>query len=149
MVKNCGTLKPRCSNKTCSFNLHLSTGYLWWVWCYMWQVQYDQKSPAVWPVSHPIAQVAKLQRYMVSRYKKINGTCILPKIKILSMQQPRYLPYLEPCMAQFFIFPHLLPPLVFECKSNVFVMFITWHRWIVHEPYLRQATWLVSATTCD
>ena len=34
------------------------------------------------------------------------------------MQRPRYLPYLAPCTALFFIFSHLPPPLNFECKSN-------------------------------
>ena len=74
---------------------------------------------------------------MGSRYKKINGTRILPKIKLLSTQWPRYLPYLGPCTAQFFIFSHLQLPLIFECKSNIFVTFIMWCRWLMHEPYLR------------
>ena len=66
-----------------------------------------------------LAQVAKLQRYTGSRYEKINSTRILPKIKILSAQRTRYLPYLGRCAARFFIFHHLPPPLIFECKSNV------------------------------
>ena len=45
--------KPWCSNRTCSFNLHLCTGYLSWVQCHRWCVRYDQKSPVMWPMSHP------------------------------------------------------------------------------------------------
>ena len=81
-----------------------------------------------------IKMSTKLQKYTGSRYEKINGARIMPKIKILSAQRPRYLPYLGLCATRFFIFSHLQPPFIFECKSNVFVTFVTWRLKIVQEP---------------
>ena len=45
---------PWCLSHTHGFYLYLYTGNLWQVQCCRWNVRCDEKSPAVWPVSHPI-----------------------------------------------------------------------------------------------
>ena len=99
--------------------------YIMWLWCH-----------------RIITHVIRIYIDIYHIREGEGGQAVVEKKKNNVMSKFPFLPppwYLGPCTAQFFIFPHLPLLLIFVCKSNVFVTFITcimWHRWIMHEPTL-------------